>query len=70
MSLFEYLSPKYYSAKIDSIDELVVLINGSSLFRSYKKVLGQVKKGSPQEKALSDYFKTLKKNNILNSEKR
>ena len=66
----KYLSPKYYSAKIDSIDELVVLINGSSLFRSYKKVLGQVKKGSPQEKALSDYFKTLKKNNILNSEKR
>lgn len=57
-----YVSPKYFSAKMDSEEKDRVLISGSSDYNNYRKVISEVPKGSVQSKMLDKYFQKLYKN--------
>lgn len=57
-----YVSPKYFSAKMDSEEKNRVLISGSSDYNNYRKVISEVPKGSVQSKMLDKYFQKLYKN--------
>lgn len=54
-----YVSPKYYIARMDEVEEGKIVIQGYTDYKNYRNVIGQVKKGSPQEKALLSYFDTI-----------
>ena len=54
-----YIAPKFYVAKMDEVEAGKVLIQGYSDYKNYRKVLGQIQKGSLQEKTLLSYFDKL-----------
>ena len=54
-----YVSPKYYVARIDDVEEGKVIVQGYTDYKNYRNVIGQVRKGSIQEAALSSYFEKL-----------
>lgn len=54
-----YVSPKYYTARLDEIEEGKVIIQRYSDYKNYRNVIGQVKKDSLQERALLSYFSTI-----------
>ena len=51
-----YVSPKAYHARLDDVEKDKVLIQEYSDYKNYRNIIGQVPKGSPQEKALISYF--------------
>lgn len=53
------VSPRFYTAKIDDVEEGKVLIQEYTDYKNYRKVLGQVQKGSVQAQALMSYFEKL-----------
>lgn len=54
-----YIAPKFYVAKMDEVEADKVLIQGYTDYKNYRKVLGQIQKGSLQEKTLLSYFSKL-----------
>lgn len=54
-----YIAPKFFVAKMDDVERGKVLIQEYTDYKNYRKVLGQVQKGSVQEKALLSYFEKL-----------
>ena len=54
-----YVAPKFFVARIDDVEAGKVLIQSYTDYKSYRKVLGQVQKGSIQEKTLLSYFDKL-----------
>ena len=54
-----YIAPKFYIAKMDELEANKVLIQGYTDYKNYRKVLGQIQKGSLQEKTLLSYFDKL-----------
>ncbi len=54
-----YIAPKFYVARIDDVEEGRVIIQEYTDYKSYRKVLGQVQKGSVQEKKMFSYFERL-----------
>lgn len=55
----QYVAPKFYIGRIDDVEEGKVIIQGYTDYKNYRKVLGQVQKGSVQEKSLLSYFDRL-----------
>lgn len=58
----DYVSPNYFSAKLDESEENRVQIIRASLYENYRKVLSEVPKGSEEEKKLEEYFAPLYEN--------
>ena len=54
-----YIAPRFYVAKMDEVEADKVLIQGYTDYKNYRKVLGQIQKGSLQEKTLLSYFDKL-----------
>lgn len=54
-----YIAPKFYVAKMDEVEDAKVIIQGYTDYKNYRKVLGQIQKGSLQEKTLLSYFDKL-----------
>lgn len=54
-----YIAPKFYVAKMDEVEADKVIIQGYTDYKNYRKVLGQIQKGSQQEKTLLSYFDKL-----------
>lgn len=54
-----YIAPKFFVAKMDDVERGKVLIQEYTDYKNYRKVLGQVQKGSVQEKAILSYFEKL-----------
>lgn len=54
-----YIAPKFYVAKMDEVEAGKVIIQGYTDYKNYRKVLGQIQKGSQQEKTLLSYFDRL-----------
>ena len=50
------ISPRYYTAKMDDNEKGRVIINGSSDYENYKKVISEVPKGSKQFKLIQKYL--------------
>lgn len=54
-----YVSPKYFTARLDDVEENKVVIQGFTDYKNYRTVVGQVQKGSIQESILLDYFEKI-----------
>ena len=54
-----YIAPKFYVAKMDEVEADKVIIQGYTDYKNFRKVLGQIQKGSQQEKTLLSYFDRL-----------
>lgn len=54
-----YVAPRYYSSRIDDVEENKVITQGYTDYKSYRKVIGQVQRGSIQERTLLSYFERL-----------
>lgn len=50
------ISPRYYTAEMDVREKGRVIINGSSDYENYKKVISEVPKGSQQAKLIERYL--------------
>lgn len=50
------ISPRYYTAKMDDNEKGRVIINGSSDYENYKKVISEVPKGSQQAQLVERYL--------------
>lgn len=57
--LILHVAPKFYTSKLDDVEEGKVLIQEYTDYKNYRKVLGQVQKGSPQAQALMSYLEKL-----------
>ena len=54
-----YVAPKFFVARMDDIEFGKVILQEYTDYKNYRKVLAQVPKGSPQEKAMLSYFEQL-----------
>lgn len=53
------ISPRFYVAKMDDMEDGTVIVQEYTDYNNYRKVLGQVEKGSSQAKLLMSYFEKL-----------
>lgn len=55
----DFISPKKFLAQFDNTEKNRIIIQKSGKYQNYKSIIGQVKRGSTEDKRLTKYFSML-----------